>query len=167
MRRLVGRLLKVSLRPIAADHSLESVNLKHDAENSSKLGHSSFQTNTASIVQWQFDQHKGFIYAFVDIINNGPLMHLQATWQKLRTILDSEKEPVHTFGARRSILCNRLLVFFGDSDAVVVGSEISKDLVQLLGDEKRVECHYLSGGHGFPYHNSGEIVARLSKFWVL
>ncbi|MCJ1300434.1 hypothetical protein MMC08_003231 [Hypocenomyce scalaris] len=40
-----------------------------------------------AIVQWQFDEHKGFMHSFIDTIKHGPLMHQHSDWTKACNII--------------------------------------------------------------------------------
>ena len=113
-----------------------------------------------AIVQWQYDNHQGFIHSFANTIRHGPPMGQLKTWRRVCDVIRGETCP------SSKLHNSRILVFFGDADNVVVGDEVADDLIKILGAE-HVVFRYLPEGHGFQYRNSEEIVSCLAAFWNL
>lgn len=163
MRHVVGKMLGIQLtltpeprngKEIRADHA------KPKAQSGSEQQFDFNQIDIGEIVQWQFDNHAGFMHSFLDTIRNGPLMGQADLWEKACAVIRGESCP----GSKMHN--SSVLVFLGDVDSVVVGEEASQDISSLLG-APHVCFKYVPGGHGFPYPNSEEITREVAKFWRL
>lgn len=155
LRRLVGNIVGVSLRPTPVE----------DLTNRNVKNHTSL--DMASITQWQFDYHKGFVYSFVDTVLHGPLMNQHSDWRRLCDIIKGSRSELAIRSQRNSPLNGKIVVIFGEDDNVVVGKEVSADLVQMLGDPKHIDIRLTPGGHGFPIPSSGNVVEHICRFMDL
>lgn len=119
--------------------------------------------NVAAVVQWQFDNHQGFLHSFINTSQHGPVWHQQSDWKKVCDII---KGKIKTAGDRSCNLRNRKILFiFGDSDEIVIEKEIIEDFEQLFGGSEKVEFKVVPGDHGFPVSSSDEVVRHISDFW--
>ncbi|KAI1390835.1 Alpha/Beta hydrolase protein [Hypoxylon trugodes] len=110
------------------------------------------------VLQWQFDYHQGHIHSFQDTVRYGPLQNREDLWRTACDIIAGRTRP------DSALHKSRLLVFFGQSDDVVVGTETTEDILKLL-PSSHLEVEYLPGGHGFPYPNSEKITQKIISFW--
>lgn len=110
-----------------------------------------------AILQWQFDHHQGHIHSFQDTIRYGPLQ-AEDLWRNVCDMIAGRARP------DTAMLNSKLLVFFGEDDGVVVGSETTEDILKLL-PASNLQTEYLPGGHGFPYPNSETITRTVLLFW--
>lgn len=170
LRMLVGKMLGVNLKKkLHGDTEAKAAVL--NAANSTTSGSSesldSQTLNVPAVVQWQFDNHQGFVHSFVDSIAHGPLMHQQTDWRKTCAIIrgDSSKVPKSFHSCK--FFNSRILVIFEESDGIVVGKEVSEDLTKMLGGADHVEFKVVPEGHGFPVPSSDEVVKHISAFWKL
>lgn len=99
-------------------------------------------------VQWQLENHKGFVNSFVSSIKYSSITGKQETWKKL--------------GLRH----DKVLIMAGSTDPVIVPAELHTDALASIGPE-HVECKVIEGGHEFPITQAVEVVDQLSKHWSL
>ncbi|KAI0015390.1 Alpha/Beta hydrolase protein [Xylariomycetidae sp. FL0641] len=155
LREKVGKALGVSPSPSPA-----SIRRGERQESSPGRGPSRVDRtfDPGAIVQWQFDQHHGHVHSFHNTVRYGPLWHCESIYGKVCDIIAGRTRPdvpLHK---------TKLLVFFGQDDDVVVGSETNEDILKLLPSE-HLRVEYVPGGHGFPYPNSEKITQTMLSFW--
>ena len=170
LRKLVGKVLGVDLAgvPHSGTELKRTILSQADAKVPGKS--KSMETralNAPDAVQWQFDNHQGFIHSFISTIQLGPITHQQSDWNKICNIIKGESMGMPGSSLSCKIYNSKILVVFGDSDGVVVGKDVSEDLVQMLGGPEHVEFKTVPGGHGFPLPSSDEVVKHISDFWKL
>jgi hypothetical protein len=100
----------------------------------------------ASAVQWQVENHAGFVKSFVSSIRFSPIEKQFETWQRLA---DGEK---------------RILIVAGKSDAVIRCDELKEDVLGFLGEEK-VTWREVDGGHEFPITKGPEVAGIIGEAW--
>ena len=167
LRKLVGNILGVdqSKRPITVIRT-------HGENSQSPEGPSQFEAlksealDVPAIVQWQFDNHQGFVHTFANTIKYGPLMHQHQAWDKVCRIIKGENSNLLYSGQPCKLYDSKILVLLGDADEIVIPGEISEDLKKILSD-KHVEIKTVSGGHGFPVPSCAEVIKHISTFWHL
>lgn len=170
LRRLVGRILGVNMTdPVHRQTEAEATLPNHAGlQVPMESEYVAKQTpDVPAIVQWQFDNHQGFVHSFINTIQNGPLMDQQAYWKEVCDVIRgrSSREPASN---RFSNLHNsKILAIFGDSDGIVVAREVREDLEQLLGGMEHLEVKMVPGDHGFPVPSSDQVVKHISDFWNL
>lgn len=152
LRRLVGNILGVDLSNTAVRKAALTT------------GKEIVTLDMATVAQWQFDHHEGFVYSFIDTIIHGPLMNQHADWKRVCNIIRGEPSG----GAPRShtsgLFNSKILVIFGDDDNIVVKEDVSADLSKMLGGPEHVEFRVTSGGHGFPVPSADDIVKHICQF---
>jgi len=100
----------------------------------------------ASAVQWQVDNHEGFVKSFVSSIKYSPIENQHETWKKL-----AEGK-------------GRLVVIAGQTDAIIKCDELREDVVEVAGKE-RVIWREIEGGHEFPITKGGKVVDLIAEVW--
>lgn len=95
------------------------------------------------IVQWQFDNHKEFVYSFINTIAHGPLMHQHSDWRIVVNILKGSTIGGVASDRSSKLFKSRVLVVFGDSDSVVREREMTIDLREIFGSDD-VETNIVS-----------------------
>ncbi len=160
LKRLVGKILGVDLAGAPAG-------LAEAEDNSLGTSLNSKAPNVPAIVQWQFDNHQGFVHSFINTIQHGPIMHQQSDWKKVCNIIKGESPGMQSSSQSCKIYNSKILGIFGDADAVVVRKHVSEDLEQMLGGPQHVDFKTVAGGHGFPVPSSDEVVKHISNFWKL
>lgn len=81
-----------------------------------------------AIVEWQFDNHQGFVHSFINTIRHGPLMNQQSAWKKF--VIPSEVEaqegqPQPDGAILTTVKC---WLCFGESDGVGIAKEVGENL---------------------------------------
>lgn len=163
IRKLVGNILEVdqSEGPIKIDHTARKRVLEAGGLPEPKALNPE-DLDVAGIVQWQFDNHQGFVHTFADTIRYGPLMNQRSAWEKACSIIRGEGTPLPS----GKLYGSKILAIFGDVDNVVVPSETTEDLKQLLGEEHLV-TKIVPGGHGFPVPSTSLVIKHILEFWHL
>lgn len=166
LRRLVGNILGAKLRMALQIYPESKESPAHESE--SQLSKDSAlrakkSINVSSVVQWQFDNHRGFLRSFVNTSQHGPVWHQESDWKKVCDIIKGKRK---TPGYQSYHLQNsKILFIFGDSDEIIIRKEIIKDFEQMLGGSENVEFRVVPGDHGFPVLSSKEVVRHISEFW--
>jgi pimeloyl-ACP methyl ester carboxylesterase len=119
----------------------------------------------ASAVQWQLDNHTGFIPAFVSSIRHAPITNQHASWVKIGDRLSTQKEN----SADQSAMSNglwrsKVLMILGRTDSVIVREEIEEDAIGCLGREN-LETVVIDAGHDLPISKAKEVVSAVLRFW--
>ena len=127
------------------------------------------EPDMAAIVQWQWDSHQGFLHSFVDTLRYGPMLHQHEDWRAVCRILNMEKAPAHSTGAKSGLYGGKLLIIFGDDDTIVRNSEVVPDMKAMLrkGGEDHLVIRDVPGGHGFPTTEGSKVVEHIANFWKL
>ena len=167
IRKLVGNILEVNLASLpiktaGSDRVNPTVLDASQGSHPTEIG----SLDVPAIVQWQFDNHQGFVHSFVDTISHGPLMHQRSEWSKICRIIKGEGSDMPSAMLSSKIYNSKILVILGDADGIVVANEVSEDLGQMLGPE-HVEFRTVPGGHGFPVPSRAEVIKHILEFWKL
>ncbi|KAI9688976.1 MAG: hypothetical protein M1822_000713 [Bathelium mastoideum] len=119
-----------------------------------------------AVLAWQLRSHKGFVYSFIDNVKHGPLMNQHTIWRKVFKIVGEE---AHAKASNRAskLAGNKILVIFGESDEVVRGSDLMRDMPKMVADTSCLDFQSVPGDHGFPTTSSAEIVKHILHFWKL
>lgn len=121
----------------------------------------------SALWQWQFDEHQGFVHAFIDTTQNGPLQGQHKDWKKVLDIMSRRSTGASSTNLPCRLYDTKMLVVFGDSDGIVIGDDVREELMGLVTERERIVFRTVPGGHGFPIP-SGEIVANhIVGFWKL
>ena len=155
LRRIVGDLLGVRLSAASLDYS-----------NQSKV-EGDYPLDASAIVQWQFDNHKGFVQSFISTIEHGPITNQHSDWRVVCNIIKGNISQVTSSNQSSKLFDSKILVIFGESDGVVIEKELSADLLDLIGNPRHLEIKVVPGGHGFPIPSSSNVVKHICRFWDL
>ena len=163
LRGLVGNILGAKLRMAAQIYPESKESPSHESESQlSKVSalRAKQSINVSSVVQWQFDNHRGFLHSFVNSSQHGPVWHQESDWKKVCDIIKGKRKP-----PRYQSQNSKILFIFGDSDEIIIRKEIIKDFEQMLGGSENVEFRVVPGDHGFPVLSSKEVVRHIFDFW--
>lgn len=116
------------------------------------------------IVRWQFDNHRGFVHSFVSTVQYGPIQYQHSDWRRVCSIIKGDTTGTPPSSHKCKLFDSKILVVFGDADSIVVAKEVSADLLQIIGDPKRVEIKIVGGNHGFPVPSCDEVAEYISDF---
>ncbi|KAI5927668.1 alpha/beta-hydrolase [Camillea tinctor] len=118
-----------------------------------------------SVVQWQVDNHEGFLTAFLSSIRNCPVYAPQPDWNALASILKARRTQDPDVTSNTGLDSGKVLVVLGDDDPVIVKDETIEDAMAVLGPEG-VEFAIIKGGHEVPITRSTEVAQVIEDFWV-
>lgn len=119
------------------------------------------------IVQWQFDNHKGFIHSFISTHHYGPIKNQHSNWRRVCSVVKGDTSQTSSLSLSSKLFNSKVLVIFGETDSVVRAKEVSADLLEMIGNPEYVEFKVVAGGHGFPVPSSEEVAKYISDFWGL
>ena len=167
MRRVLASLFEINLLPaplksdtqISQPQSLSSSNTQRPINSDS--------IDVVGIVQWQFDHHKGFPYAFADTIRTGMARHQHTDWQKVCNILIGDKTKTSHSDQSAGFFDSKMLLVFGEDDKIVVANEVMEDLTRIIGGKEHLLSRIVPGNHGFPVPNGEAVTNHISEFWGL
>ena len=168
VRRIVGKIVGVKLSPSSIDQTnldgrdLASLEVSQESQALEKGA-----LDMPAIVQWQFDNHKGFLHSFINTIHFGPLMHQHSDWEEVCNIIKGDTAKIPPSSRSSKLFNSKILVIFGDSDGVIVEREVSDDLSEMIGGAEYVDFKVVPGSHGFLVSSSEEVVRHISEFWSL
>jgi pimeloyl-ACP methyl ester carboxylesterase len=119
----------------------------------------------ASAVQWQVDNHVGFVPAFISSIRHAPITNQHASWAKIGDRLTAQK----TNSADQQAMSNglwrsKVLMILGRTDPVIVSKEVEEDAIGCLGREN-LEVVVIEAGHDVAITKPKEIVSAILRFW--
>ena len=121
----------------------------------------------AGMVQWQFDNHKGFVYSFVNTLQNVPIQNQHSDWKRVCNVIRGDTACTPSSSHASKLFGSKILVILGDADNIVPADEFTADLLEMLGDGDHVEFKIVAGGHGFPVQRCDEVAKYISDFWRL
>lgn len=117
--------------------------------------------DVATILQWQFDHHQGFIHSFTNTIQQRIFMHQHHEWEKVCKVINGETP------SRSRLFNSKLLAVFGDEDEIVVEKDVIEDLTAMLGGSERLVVKSVAAGHDFPVPCAEEVVDHIAASWGL
>jgi pimeloyl-ACP methyl ester carboxylesterase len=121
--------------------------------------------SVASAVQWQLDNHIGFIPAFISSIRHAPIMAQQPHWAKIGARLTAQKANSADRNAQNNGLWrSKVLMILGKTDSVIIRSEIEEDAIACLG-QGNLETVVIDAGHDVPISKPREVVSAILRFW--
>lgn len=106
--------------------------------------------NVPTAVQWQVNQHSGFVHAFMSSMRFGPILQQRqlGSWQRLGRFLTSQRELSPEDQANNGLPSNKVLIMGGEHDSIIVKGELIPDATSAL--QGNVEFQYFNAGHEFP-----------------
>lgn len=119
----------------------------------------------AGAVQWQIDHHRGFIPSFVSSIRHAPVMNEHPRWRLIGQRLSAQKaNSADTQAQLIGLERGRVLVILGNTDPVVVATEVAADAEEAFG-KGNAEFVGIEAGHEVPVTKSLEVADAIWKFW--
>jgi hypothetical protein len=102
----------------------------------------------ADVIQWQVDNHEGFIRSFISSARYSSIEDRQETWTKLSTRND------------------KVLIIAGSTDPVIISKELRVDAEATIGRD-HLDFREIVGGHDFAITDPDKVVDIVSAFWKL
>lgn len=119
------------------------------------------------IWQWQLDEHQGFVRAFVDTTQNGPIQGQHEDWKKALDIISGNSTGASNSDLTCRLYNTRLLVVCGDRDSIVREDEVREELMGMVQEPERVLFRTVPGDHGFPILCGEAVSKHIIDFWKL
>jgi pimeloyl-ACP methyl ester carboxylesterase len=118
---------------------------------------------TAASVNWQVENHPGFVSAFISSIRHGPIPQKTEleNWKRLGSLLSQRKD--NNDGTDTSLSHNKVLIALGDVDNIIFKDDVVKDATAAL--EGNAQFVHFSIGHEFPSVEYDELANQLIEFW--
>jgi len=156
VRFLVRRRLH---NPVAQAHNGRSEFRPEDAIGA-ELGsdEKNFDINIKidSAVQWQLDNHDGFLSAFISSIRYAPITDQHETFRTIgRNILTSKQRMVH----------GKVILLLGKTDSIILEDEVGPDVRACIGHDL-VHTIVINAGHDVAISRATEVVDELWTFWT-
>lgn len=116
---------------------------------------------TPAAVNWQVDNHPGFVPAFMSSIRNGPIPQETQfeNWKRLGAYLTLQKQQKDNTGLPH----DKVLIVLGEIDNIISKDDVVEDATVAL--EGNVQFQYFSIGHEFPSVKYDELASNLVEFW--
>jgi pimeloyl-ACP methyl ester carboxylesterase len=119
--------------------------------------------NVGNVISWQLENHAGFVPAYMSTIRNAPIYEQQGGhWKQLGALLAERRGKGDDVPP--GIVGGKMLVILGDSDPVIVKTELLEDVKAVLGDDA-VEVVVIPGGHEIAITEAKEIADAMVDFW--
>ena len=116
-------------------------------------------------VQWQIENHPGFIPAFVSAIRHGPVTGEHERWRLIGRRLTAQKASGADSEAQvLGLQHGKVFLLLGKTDPVIIQSEVTADAEECLG-KANLEVVSIAAGHDLPVTKSSEVVDALFTFW--
>lgn len=120
--------------------------------------------DVAGIVQWQFDNHKGFIHSFISTHQHGPIQHQHSDWKRVCNVIKGDTAQTLPSSHSSKLFNSKILLIFGEADSVVRAGEVSADLLKMMGDADYATFKVVASDHGFPVPCCDEVANHISDF---
>jgi hypothetical protein len=150
VRWLVRRRLDYSPVPAAGDE----VDLKPETVLKAEVPNSAAAPDTAKrldgAVQWQLENHPGFIDAFISSIRHAPITAQHGAWAKVGKAFASKGKKV--------------ILLLGEHDPIIIRDEVEGDAKSVINSDV-LEARVYNAGHELPITLYREIGDFLLSVW--
>jgi hypothetical protein len=120
--------------------------------NNSMLLPGNPHSTVSSVVDWQIQNHKGFVPAFISTIRHAPLYNQQARWGVIRENIENRAGPL-----------KEVWLLLGENDPIINADEITEDARAALGEDN-VRVKVLDGvGHEIPIERADDVVRAVRR----
>ncbi|KAL2798881.1 Alpha/Beta hydrolase protein [Aspergillus keveii] len=140
----------------ASDVAVEELPSAAGAE-AQKLSRSHPHVTVPNAVQWQVNEHTGFVHAFVSSMRYGPILaqRQRATWERLGVYLSEQEKISSEQQESRGLSSDKVVIMCGKTDPIIIDHELLDDATAALGSG--VAFKYFSAGHEFPSTKYDEV----------
>jgi pimeloyl-ACP methyl ester carboxylesterase len=109
-------------------------------------------STVSSVVDWQIQNHKGFVPAFISTIRHAPIHNQQERWAVIRENIENRAGPL-----------KEVWLILGETDPVINADEVTEDARAVLGEEN-VRVKVLDGvGHEIAIERADDIVRAVRR----
>ena len=167
IRRLIGKLLGVDFRNRpdrqATAGKATQKQTEVSSEDTSELAQLQ-EVDVSAIVQWQFENHQGFIHAFLNTLWYGPVMHEHLVWTRVGKLIKGEISDLPVSDSPSRLQGSDILIICGSEDTVIEYESLRNTMMSLFGGSQHLRFETVPGDHGFSVSRSNEVVDLVSHF---
>jgi pimeloyl-ACP methyl ester carboxylesterase len=117
-------------------------------------------------VQWQLENHAGFLDAFISSIRHAPITNQHQSWAKIGARLNMQKTHPHDSALQaEGMIGAKVILVLGKTDTIIIQAEIEDDAKNVLGSDN-VEVMVFDVGHDIPICLPDELAGALWNFWA-
>ncbi|KAL3466505.1 Alpha/Beta hydrolase protein [Aspergillus heterothallicus] len=140
----------------ASDVAAEELPSTAGAE-AQRLSHSHPHVTVPKAVQWQVNEHTGFVHAFVSSMRHGPILaqRQRAAWERLGVYLSEQQNISPEQQGLKVLTRDKVVIMCGKTDPIIIHHELLDDATAALGSG--VVFKYFSAGHEFPSTKYDEV----------
>jgi pimeloyl-ACP methyl ester carboxylesterase len=118
-----------------------------------------------SAVQWQLDNHQGFVSAFVSAIRHAPITAQFEMYSAIGARLNAQNAAGLTKSKdKEGLVGGKVILVLGAKDSIVIPEEQEADHKSMLG-EGNVETIIMDAGHDVPIAQPDKLTQRLWDVW--
>ena len=124
------------------------------------------QLDVTGIVDWEIDNHRGFVFTITNALKHAPIINQYETWCNLGCHI---KEKIvmgveNTKGVPNRLRGQKVLLLLGNKDPLVPAIEVRRKASLALGSVN-VEIIEFDGGHAFPITQGKRVAETILTFW--
>ncbi|EAW11195.1 alpha/beta hydrolase [Aspergillus clavatus NRRL 1] len=103
-----------------------------------------------SVVNWQVNNHPGFVHAFMSSMRYGPILQQRqwGTWTRLGKYLAAQRDLPVEAQPEKGLSSDKVLIIGGIHDAIILKDELVSDATLAL--QGNVSFEFFDAGHEFP-----------------
>ncbi|QDS68614.1 hypothetical protein FKW77_001286 [Venturia effusa] len=116
-------------------------------------------------VQWQIQNHAGFLPAFISAIRHAPITAQHPYWRKIGERLTAQKvNSADAQAMNNGLWRSKVLMILGSTDPIIIKQETEEDAEACLG-KGNVETVVIEAGHEVPMSKAKEVTKAILRFW--
>ncbi|RYN52009.1 hypothetical protein AA0118_g10229 [Alternaria tenuissima] len=109
-------------------------------------------STVSSVVDWQIQNHKGFVPAFISTIRHAPIYNQHDRWSVIRENIENRAGPL-----------KEVWLILGETDPIINADEITEDARAVLGEDN-VRVKVLDGiGHEVAIERADDVVRAVRR----
>jgi hypothetical protein len=118
-----------------------------------------------SAVQWQLDNHAGFVPAFISAIRHAPITEQYQTYRTIAGRLTAQNSAAsHMSDSGPKSMEGKVILILGKDDSIVIREETEEDHRKMLGEDN-LHTIVIDAGHDVPISKPIEVTERLWTAW--
>lgn len=150
----------------ANDLTVEEVSSREPSFDEAVLSNSRPDVTVGTVMQWQIQNHKGFVKSYISSAQHGPIAEQHETWRRIGRQLTLNKIAVTTQNRDHRLKPDQVLIILGKKDPIIVEEALVADATECLGADN-VQFEFIDVGHELPITHGEEVVDIIWAFWNL
>lgn len=132
------------------------------------------QVDATSAVQWQLENHPGFVPAYISAIRHAPITHQHEAWRRigqrqatLRNVIKSapQIEAINKAVISAALVPGKVLLILGRNDPIIKPEEVGVDAEKCFGKDNLATV-IIDGGHEIPMSHADEVASAILWHWT-